>query len=47
MYLYGILLIFCFSVYKLKIIALCDNFYFGKIHAFFGINSFSPEIMVV
>ena len=38
---------FCISVYSLEIIALCQDFNFDKIYALFGVNSFSPEIMVV
>ena len=49
LYLYvfiGHFLIFFTLLYNLKIIALCHNFNFDKIYTLFGVNSFSPEIMV-
>ena len=47
MYIFGILLICCILVYNFKSVALCQDFNFDKIYVLFGINSFSPKIMVV
>ena len=46
-YLQCILFKLCILVYNLENTAICTNFNFDKVYAHFGVNSFSPEIMVV
>ena len=46
-YLQGILLKNCILMYYLEITATSLHINFYKIYALFGVNNFSPEIMVV
>ena len=46
-YLKSILLKFCILVYNLEIKEICCNFDMTKFAFIFGVNSISPEIMVM
>ena len=45
--LYGILMKLCILVYTLEITSICCNLNFYEKYTIFGVNSFSPEIMLL
>ena len=46
-YLLSILMKLCILVYNFEIKAICRNMNFDQIYSLFGVNSFSPNIMLV